>query len=129
VIEVTAAVICRGDRILICQRPAEKSQGLLWEFPGGKIEPGESGEDCIRREIREELGTDIRVTAELPSVTQVYPDKTVHLRFFKAELTGGEPERREHAALEWVLPGELGGYEFCPADRQFLSITENLTRG
>ena len=114
--DVAAAVIRRRGRILICQRPANKGNPLLWEFPGGKREPGESLESCLVRECREELGVEIAVGHLLAETTHAYPDITVHLSFFEAQIVSGEVTRREHAALQWVTPQEMGRYPFCPAD-------------
>ena len=121
VIEVTAAIIQRKGRVLICRRPAEKRCGLLWEFPGGKVESGETGEECIRRECWEELGVELEAPRLFTDVTHSYPGYTVHIRFYTAELAAGEPKRREHAALCWAAPEELSKYEFCPADAEMLA--------
>ena len=123
-IEVTAAVLIKEDRFLICRRPLDKSQGGLWEFPGGKIEPGETGEACICREIKEELGIEIRVIGQLAEVTHHYPDKTVHLQFYAAETISGELELREHMAYAYVTPEEICSYELCPADAQMLAVSD-----
>lgn len=119
--EVTAAVIRRGGRFLICRRPRDKYCGSLWEFPGGKIEPGETAEECVVRECREELGVTLRVLGERFSVVQEHPDRVVHLRFFDAELVSGEPEALEHSAVAWVTAEEAKAYEFCPADARMLA--------
>lgn len=123
-IEVTAAVIADKDRFLICRRPMEKSQGGLWEFPGGKIEPGETAEECIIRECREELGVEIMVTGKLADVIYEYPDKTVHLQFFKANIEAGELTLIEHMEFAMITPEETGKYTFCPADRKMLTDTQ-----
>lgn len=120
-IEVTAAIIRREGRVLICQRPAGKRCGLLWEFPGGKLEEGESGEQCIRRECREELSAELAEVRLFAEVVYEYPGYTVHIRFYTAELAAGEPVRREHAAFRWIRPEETAGIEFCPADAKMLS--------
>ena len=88
-IEVTAAIICKEGKFLICQRPKGKNCELLWEFPGGKIEPGETGEQCIVREIQEELGVTLRVLRKLTDVVYEYPDRTVHLHFYVTEIESG----------------------------------------
>lgn len=118
--EVTAAVIRRSGRILICQRPAGKSCGLLWEFPGGKLEPGETTAQCLEREIREELGASVTVLRQIAEVVSVNGDRTIHLHFLESALLG-EPVLKEHAALRWILPEEAAQYRFCPADREMLS--------
>ena len=122
VIEVVAALIRRGDKFLICQRPAHKARGLLWEFVGGKVEAGESKEDALKRECREELDIAISVGGKFADVTHVYPDLTVHLTLFNATITDGEPKLLEHAAIEWITPSEIPDYEFCPADKVFLDL-------
>lgn len=116
-LEVVAAIIKRDGRILACQRPPEKARGLLWEFPGGKVEPGESREDAIIRECREELGITLVPESIFTEVTHHYPDLTVHLTFFLCSLPEGEPVPLEHHAVLWALPGELARLPFCPADR------------
>ena len=122
VIEVTAAVIRRNNKILICQRPANKNCGLLWEFPGGKIEMGESGEQCIVRECQEELGVMLSVDRELTDVVYEYPDYIVHLHFYLCDIIAGFPAKKEHNAIVWITPGEVANYEFCPADKKMLQL-------
>lgn len=85
-LEVTAAIIRQNGKILICQRPAEKNCGLLWEFPGGKIEAGETGEQCIVRECQEELSITLSVERELTDITYEYPDRIVHLHFYLCNI-------------------------------------------
>jgi 8-oxo-dGTP diphosphatase len=123
-IEVTAAVIIRNGEFLICQRPKGKSCELLWEFPGGKIEPGETGEQCIIRECQEELGVTLNVLKKLTDVTYDYPDRTVHLHFYITEIIAGELTRKEHNAFAWVTPDEINKYQFCPADAKMLSTAQ-----
>ena len=120
--EVVAALIWRDDRFLICQRPAHKARGLLWEFVGGKVEPGETGEAALIRECREELGVALQVGAVFTEVTHGYPDLTVHLVLYLAEIPRGEPQKLEHNDLRWITPAEIGAYAFCPADREFLDL-------
>ncbi len=119
-LEVTAAIIRQDGKFLICQRPANKNCGLLWEFPGGKIEPGETGEQCIIRECQEELGVTLRVERELTDITHEYPDRIVHLHFFLCDIVQGELERKEHNAFAWITSEEIPQYEFCPADKKML---------
>ena len=88
-IEVVAALIRKDDRFLVCQRPPDKARALLWEFPGGKIEPGESGPEALVRECREELGADIRVLSAFMDVTHAYPDLTVHLTLYESRIASG----------------------------------------
>lgn len=120
-IEVAAAVIRRGDAVLLCQRGPGKSCALLWEFPGGKIEPGETAAQCAVRECREELGVTLRILRPLGCVTHEYPDRTVRLHAFAAEIAQGEIELREHAQAAWAHPAEVANYALCPADRALLA--------
>ncbi|MCI8600276.1 MAG: (deoxy)nucleoside triphosphate pyrophosphohydrolase [Oscillospiraceae bacterium] len=120
-VEVTAAIICKRGRVLICQRPADKRCGLLWEFPGGKLEEGETGEQCIRRECREELTAELAEIRPFAEVVYEYPGYAVHIQFYTAKLAAGEPVRREHAAFRWIKPEEAAEIEFCPADAKMLS--------
>lgn len=119
-LEVTAAIIRQNDKILICQRPASKNCGLLWEFPGGKIEAGETGEQCIIRECQEELGVTLHVERELTDITYEYPDCTVHLHFYLCSIAAGVLEKKEHNAITWIVPDDVDQYEFCPADTKML---------
>lgn len=118
-IEVVAALIWRGDRFLACQRPPEKARGLLWEFVGGKVESGESGPQALVRECREELGVTIDVQDAFMDVTHEYPDLTVHLTLYEAEIAQGEPQRLEHNDIRWITVEEMDDYAFCPADQVF----------
>ena len=120
-VEVVAALIWDGDRFLICQRPAHKARGLLWEFVGGKVEPGETKAEALRRECREELDIDLAVGEEFMAVEHVYPDITVHLTLFEATIAAGTPKLLEHNAIEWITPAEIPNYEFCPADEEILA--------
>ncbi len=124
-IEVVAALIWQEGRFLICQRPAHKARGLLWEFVGGKVEPGETGEQALVRECREELDVTVRVGPVFMDVTHRYPDITVHLTLFEASIAAGTPRLLEHAALAWITPAEISQYDFCPADE---AILERLKR-
>ena len=119
-IEVVAALIWQGDRFLACQRPPEKARGLLWEFVGGKVEAGESGPEALIRECREELDVELKVNGAFMDVTHEYPELTVHLTLYEAEIEKGEPRMIEHHDLRWVTVGEMDELEFCPADQVFL---------
>lgn len=119
-IEVVAALIWQGDKFMICQRPAHKARGLLWEFAGGKTEPGEPPAEALVRECREELGVTIVVGALFMEVTHAYPDLTVHLSLYHAVIAGGVPQLLEHNDLRWITPAEIPQYDFCPADEAIL---------
>ena len=125
-LEVSAAVIQQKGKILICQRPANKYCGLLWEFPGGKIEIGETGEQCIVRECQEELGVILSVKCKLTDVVYEYPDHTIHLHFYLCNIIMGDPKKNEHNAIAWITPDEVAKYEFCPADKKMLRLEGNL---
>ena len=118
--EVVAALIWRGERFLACQRPAHKARGLLWEFVGGKVEPGETREDALVRECREELAVTVVPRDIFMEVTHVYPDLTVHLMLFNADLPEGEPQALEHNDVRWITVNEIDGLQFCPADEEIL---------
>ena len=120
VTEVVAALIGRDGRFLICQRPAHKARALLWEFVGGKVEPGETKEQALVRECREELGVTVRVGEVFLEVTHAYPDLTVHLTLFRAAIAEGTPLRLEHNDLRWITAAEIPRYDFCPADEVIL---------
>lgn len=118
--EVVAALVWREGRFMICQRPAHKARGLLWEFVGGKTEPGETGEEALVRECREELDITVTPGAVFTDVTHVYPDVTVHLTLYHCTIAEGEPKLLEHEAIAWITPDEIGNYDFCPADVEIL---------
>lgn len=118
--EVAAALIWDGDRFLACQRPANKARGLLWEFVGGKVEPGETREQALIRECREELAVTVRVGDIFMEVTHEYPDLTVHLTLFHAAIADGTPQMLEHNDLRWVTIQEMDELTFCPADEVIL---------
>jgi mutator protein MutT len=120
VIDVSAALIFHQGRLLITQRHADSHLGGLWEFPGGKREESETFEECLVREIREELSMDIAVGKLFEEVTHAYETKTVHLKFFICEWTGGEPEARGCAAFKWIRKSELADYKFPAADARLL---------
>lgn len=116
VTEVVAALIEAQNRFLICQRPAHKARGNLWEFVGGKVEAGETREEALIRECREELAVTVSVGDIFMEVTHKYPDLTVHLTLFHAVIAEGVPQMLEHNDIRWITPSELGEYAFCPAD-------------
>ena len=119
--EVVAALIWTGDKFMICQRPAHKARGLLWEFVGGKVEPGETKEQALIRECREELAVTLSVGDVFMDVVHEYPDLTVHLTLFNATIAEGEPQKLEHNDIQWIMPSEIPNYEFCPADKEILA--------
>ncbi len=123
--EVVAALIWQGDRFLVCQRPKHKARGLLWEFVGGKVEPGETKEEALIRECREELGVTVAPGAVFFTVVHEYPDLTVRLTLFHAAITQGVPQLLEHNALRWITVREIDDLPFCPAD---VEILEKLKR-
>ncbi len=119
-VEVVAALIRDGERLLICQRPAHKGNALLWEFVGGKVEPGESHREALIRECREELDVTVTVGEPFMEAVHQYPDIHVHLTLFEAAIVAGEPKRLEHNELRWVTAAELGDFPFCPADKEII---------
>lgn len=119
--EVVAALIWKGERFLACQRPPYKARGLLWEFVGGKVEPGETREQALIRECREELDVTVRVGGVFMELVHEYPDLTVHLTLFHAGIAEGTPKLLEHQALRWLTVEEMDQYPFCPADQAILA--------
>lgn len=122
--EVVAALIWDEEKFLICQRPAHKARPLLWEFVGGKVEVGELKEAALARECREELDIAVTVLGEKMAVTHEYPDLTIHLTLFNAEIADGSPVLKEHADMRWITVDEISQYEFCPADREILDVLQ-----
>lgn len=118
--EVVAALIWNQDKFMICQRPAHKARGLLWEFVGGKVEPGETKERALIRECQEELAVTLDVGEVFMDVVHEYPDLTVHLTLFHAVIREGIPQKLEHNDIRWITADEIGQYEFCPADEEIL---------
>lgn len=118
--EVVAALIWDGNRFLACQRPAHKARGLLWEFVGGKVEPGETKEEALIRECREELDVTVAVEDVFMEVTHEYPDLTVHLTLFHAKIVEGVPKKLEHNDIRWLTAEEIDRFPFCPADEEIL---------
>jgi mutator protein MutT len=119
-VEVSAALIFRDGKLLITRRPAQSHLGGLWEFPGGKLEAGESFEQCLIREIREELGVEISVGELFEEISHDYPEKSVRLKFFICQLLSGEPQPLGCAGVKWVLKAELADFEFPAADARLL---------
>jgi 8-oxo-dGTP diphosphatase len=119
--EVVAAIIWDDDKFMICQRPANKARALLWEFVGGKVESGETKEQALVRECKEELNILLSVGDVFIDVVHEYPDITVHLTLFNATIAEGEPHKLEHNDIKWITPSEISNYEFCPADKEILN--------
>jgi len=131
IVEVSAGLIFRDGKLLIAQRHAGSHLGGLWEFPGGKRETGESFEQCLIRELQEELGVTVAVGDLFESVDHDYLDKSVHLRFFLCRLSNGEPKPLGCAAIQWIIRADLGRFDFPAADAGLLaklSQTEALWR-
>ena len=110
------------DKFMICQRPAHNARGLLWEFVGGMIEPGETKALALIRECWEELAVTLSVGDVFMDVVHEYPDLTVHLTLFNATIAEGEPQKLEHNDIKWITPSEIPNYDFCPADKEILKI-------
>ena len=119
-VEVVAALIWDKDKFMICQRPAHKARALLWEFVGGKVEPGETKEQALIRECQEELAVTLSVGDVFMDVVHEYPDITVHLTLFNATISEGVPQKLEHNDIKWITVDEIDYYNFCPADTEIL---------
>jgi len=127
---VVAALLWDGDRFMICQRPAHKARGLLWEFVGGKVEAGETPQEALVRECREELAVDIAVGDKYMELVHEYPDLTIRLTLFHAAILRGQPQKIEHADIRYITAGEIDAYAFCPADKEILQkLKETQNRG
>ena len=119
--EVVAALIWKNNKFMICQRSAHKARALLWEFVGGKVEPGETKEQALIRECKEELDILLSVGGVFMDVIHEYPDITVHLTLFNATIAEGKPQKLEHNDIQWIVPSEIPNFEFCPADEEILA--------
>lgn len=124
IVEVVAALIWDKGKFLICQRPAHKARGLLWEFVGGKLEDGETRRQALIRECQEELAITIEPHDIFTEVTYEYPDITVHLTLFNCRICGGQPQLLEHNDIKWITRAEITDYDFCPADVEILKKLE-----
>ena len=124
-VDVVAALLWDNNRFMICQRPAHKARGLLWEFVGGKVEQGETKQQALMRECMEELAVTVTVGEVFMEVIHEYPDITVRLTLFHAGISAGAPQKLEHNDIRWITPDEIPCYDFCPADVEILrKITE-----
>ena len=120
-VDVVAVLVAEDGRFMICQRPAHKARGLLWEFPGGKVEIGETRAQALVRECREELDVTVAPGEIFMEVDHVYPDITIHLTLFRAAIAEGRPQRLEHADIRFIAPDQIPRYDFCPADADILA--------
>jgi 8-oxo-dGTP diphosphatase len=118
--EVVAALVWDNGKFMICQRPANKARPLLWEFVGGKVEPGETKEQALIRECQEELTITLSVGDVFMDVVHKYPDITIRLTLFNATIAEGVPQKLEHNDIQWITPEEIPNYNFCPADEEIL---------
>lgn len=118
--QVVAALIRKDNKFMIFQRPESKTRAFQWEFVGGKVEPGETLEEALIRECREEIGITVRVGDVFAEVDHEYPDITIHLTLFNAEIADGIPQKLEHNDIRCITPDEISKYEFCPADDEIL---------
>ena len=123
--EVVAALIWDQDKFMICQRPAHKARGLLWEFVGGKTEPGETMEQALIRECREELDITVSVGDIFTQVIHEYPDILIRLTLFHCTIAEGSPKLLEHNDLKWIHPREIPCFDFCPADKDILELIQD----
>lgn len=121
-IEVVAGLVRKGDCVLICRRPMNKARGGQWEFAGGKVEQGETKQQALVREFREELDVELKAGEVLLGVTHCYPDLTVHLSLLEATVARGEPRALEHSEIRWVKIEEIHAFDLCPADRELVSL-------
>ena len=124
--ETVAALIWQGNKFMICQRPAHKARGLLWEFVGGKVEPGETKEQALIRECQEELALTVYVGDVFMDVVHENPDITMHLTLFNATIADGVPQMLEHIDIRWITPSDIPDYEFCLADEEILREIKRL---
>lgn len=122
--DVVAALIWDRDRFMICQRPAHKARGLLWEFVGGKTEPGETMEEALIRECREELDVTVSVGDIFTQVIHEYPDILIRLTLFHCTIAEGTPRMLEHNDIRWIRPDQIAEYDFCPADKDILTLIQ-----
>ncbi len=127
--DVAAALIRKDGKFMICRRPPHKARGGLWEFVGGKTEKGETKEQALIRECREELDVEVEPKSVFMEVVHKYPDIEIQLTLFNAEIVKGEPKLIEHTDIRWITPDEIDKYEFCPADEEILKRIKEDDKG
>ena len=125
-VDVVAALIWEKDKFLICQRPEHKTRGLMWEFVGGKVEPGETMEQALERECAEELAVRVSVGSQFLQEYHDYPDMLIRLTLFHCSIASGVPQALEHRDLQWIHPSQIGLFQFCPADENFLKEIQRV---
>ena len=125
-VDVVAALIWEKDKFLICQRPAHKTRGLMWEFVGGKVEPGETMAQALERECAEELAIQVSVGGQFWQEYHDYPDMLIRLTLFHCSIASGAPQALEHNDLQWIHPSQIENYEFCPADKGILKEIQRV---
>lgn len=124
-LKIVAGVITKDDKTLICKRPKDKSNGLLWEFAGGKVEKGETLQDALIRECLEELDVRVEVKDFIMRTEYSYPDVDVEINFFYSEIKEGKEKCLEHSEIKWVDFNELSDFQFCPADKDIVKFLMN----
>jgi 8-oxo-dGTP diphosphatase len=124
-IKVTAAIIMESGKVFIAKRKPPGRMPGLWEFPGGKIENGETPENCLKRELKEELDVDAQIGRHIGTSVYKYDFYTVELMAFRTRIVTGEIKLHDHADMAWVAPGELDKYAFAPADLPFVEMIRN----
>lgn len=125
--DVAAALIEENGKIMICQRPKNKTRAMQWEFVGGKVENGETKAQALVRECMEEIGVTVEVGEEFMEVYHTYPDIDICLTLFKCKIVGGRPQKLEHNDIKWITRDQLDLFEFCPADKDILETLKNET--
>ena len=128
ILVVMAALIRKENKILIAQRKPDDSLGGLWELPGGKLEPGEREEECIRREIQEELDFEIEVSRKLGIFRKEFSKRILELHVFECRYAGGQPKAIECADWRWVNPAELSTFEYSEFEWHIIQAVLNLPR-
>lgn len=126
--QVVAALVWDKNKFMICQRPANKARGLLWEFVGGKVEPGETKEQALVRECKEELAITVSPATVFTEVVHEYPDISIHLTLFNCTITEGTPQILEHNDIRWITTSEIPQYDFCPADAIILDKLKKVKK-